>query len=202
MKVLEASNLSHSYPRGRCLFRGVNLSLSTGEIVSLTGASGCGKTTLLLILAGAIKPSSGTVKIHCPRNRLGFLYQDPHLMDSFSLVENVEISGKINGVNDPRARAWGLLRKLSLEDVGNSEVASLSAGERQRAALAQVMMNSPQLILADEITGNLDGGNAEQVLSLLEEMKEQAGILLVTHDKALAARGDKTLTLSNGTFKK
>ena len=198
--MIEALKISHQYEGRPPLFTQVSFSLNTGEMVSLTGESGCGKTTLLFILGGSLKPQVGEVKKKCGKKEIGFLYQDPHLMEGFHVLDNILISGTINGVNKSRERALDLARKLNIEHLLKSHVSYLSAGERQRVALAQVMMKNPKLVLADEVTGNLDAANSELVLSLLQDMKKNSCIVLATHDQELSAKADRTLVLRDGTL--
>jgi lipoprotein-releasing system ATP-binding protein len=182
---------------------GVNLRVMRGETLAIIGASGSGKTTLLQILGGLDLPSGGKVRLLGTeysslsdaargdlRNRaLGFVYQFHHLLPEFSALENVAMPLLVRRA--PVAEAKAEARKI-LERVG--------LGERQRAAVARALGARPQLVLADEPTGNLDGRNAESVLELMLELNRELGtsLVVVTHSDAIAARMQRVMTLQDG----
>jgi lipoprotein-releasing system ATP-binding protein len=219
--VLEATGVMRSFRQGPIdlmVLQGVNLSVRSGERIAIIGASGSGKTTLLQILGGLDAPTAGTVKvagndIHALaekprgelRNRtLGFIYQFHHLLPEFSALENVAMPLLVR--RTPRQEAEQTARAI-LERVGLGQRLvhrphELSGGERQRAAVARALVTSPRLVLADEPTGNLDGGNAESVFELMLELNRERGtsLIVVTHDRRLAARMDRTLELDGGNL--
>jgi lipoprotein-releasing system ATP-binding protein len=219
--VLEATGVMRSFRQGPIdlmVLQGVNLSVRSGERIAIIGASGSGKTTLLQILGGLDAPTAGTVKvagndIHALaekprgelRNRtLGFIYQFHHLLPEFSALENVAMPLLVR--RTPRQEAEQTARAI-LERVGLGQRLvhrphELSGGERQRAAVARALVTSPRLVLADEPTGNLDGGNAESVFKLMLELNRERGtsLIVVTHDRRLAARMDRTLELDGGNL--
>jgi lipoprotein-releasing system ATP-binding protein len=219
--VLEATGVMRSFRQGPIdlmVLQGVNLSVRSGERIAIIGASGSGKTTLLQILGGLDAPTAGTVKvagndIHALaekprgelRNRtLGFIYQFHHLLPEFSALENVAMPLLVR--RTPRQEAEQTSRAI-LERVGLGQRLvhrphELSGGERQRAAVARALVTSPRLVLADEPTGNLDGGNAESVFELMLELNRERGtsLIVVTHDRRLAARMDRTLELDGGNL--
>jgi lipoprotein-releasing system ATP-binding protein len=201
------------------VLRGVNLAVQPAERVAIIGASGSGKTTLLQIMGGLDEPSEGGVLINGTamhgttesakgelRNRyVGFVYQFHHLLPEFTAEENVAMPLLIR--RDAKAVALEAAREL-LGRVGLGErlthkPGELSGGERQRAAVARALITRPQLVLADEPTGNLDSGNGEHVLGLMLELNEElrTSLVIVTHDHSIAARMDRVLVLEDGVLK-
>jgi len=196
---------------------GVSFSVAAGEHVAVVGRSGAGKTTLLNILGGLDKPTSGDVRLGGEslfrgfgaarrRNRLratkiGFIFQSYHLMPELDIVENVMLPSMTGRARVPsaRARAKDLLAKVGLGDRLKHLPAELSGGEQQRVALARALMCSPEIILADEPTGNLDALTGEEILKLLFEVNETPiACVMVTHSTAAAARCDRVLRLDGG----
>jgi len=221
--VLECRNVVREFREGAStlqVLRGVNLAVQPAERVAIIGASGSGKTTLLQIMGGLDEPTEGGVLINgAPmhgtteakkgelRNRyVGFVYQFHHLLPEFTAEENVAMPLLIR--REPKPAALGAAREL-LGRVGLGErlthkPGELSGGERQRAAVARALITRPQLVLADEPTGNLDSGNGEHVLGLMLELNQelQTSLVIVTHDHAIAARMDRILVLEDGVLKR
>jgi len=197
---------------------GVDLHVRSGETLAIVGASGSGKTTLLQILGGLDRPSGGRVRIAGQdmaslseaqrgslRNRaLGFVYQFHHLLPEFSALENVAMPLLVRRVPvaDARKQSTELLARVGLAERLTHRPAQLSGGERQRAAVARALVTRPQVVLADEPTGNLDGANAQSVFELMLELNRELGtsLVLVTHAPEIARRLQRSLLLQNGVL--
>jgi putative ABC transport system ATP-binding protein len=196
--------------------RGVRLDIGRGEVVSLMGPSGSGKSTLLSIMGGLALPTSGQVllgdqditrldeagRARLRARRIGIVRQTGNLIPFLTALENVELAMRLAGApRDTRHRARDLLGELGLGARLHHRPHQLSGGVAQRAAVAAALVNEPELLLADEVTGELDSGSAEQVVEvLLEASRERGlGVLLVTHDRRLALRAPRRLQISDGT---
>ena len=217
--VLECRGLAKNFRQGDNtleVLRGIDFTVTAGETIAIVGASGSGKTTLLQLLGGLDAPSSGTVSIaghnmtdlsdsekgDLRNAAVGFVYQFHHLLPEFSALENVAMPLLIR--REPPAKARSTAREL-LERVGLGErldhrPGALSGGERQRAAVARALVSRPQILLADEPTGNLDGRTGERVFSLILELNHElsTSLILVTHDLAIARRMSRIMTLRDG----
>jgi len=217
--VLECTGLTKSFMQGDVqvdVLKGVEFSVAAGDRVAIVGASGSGKTTLLQLLGGLDLPTSGDVLIAGQRvsalsdaargtlrnHSLGFVYQFHHLLPEFSAVENVAMPLLIRrvSVRDATAEASRLLERVGLGARLHHRPGQLSGGERQRAAVARALVTKPQVVLADEPTGNLDGANATQVFELMLELNRESGtaLVIVTHAPELAARMQKVYRLDAG----
>lgn len=203
----------------RQVLKGLDFSVEKGEILSIIGASGAGKTTLLQILGTILSPDSGKVIIDGTdifslnqkqlaefRNRkIGFVFQFHHLLPEFSALENVimpALIGKTLSVKEMKDRAKDILAELGLAGKEESRPSELSGGEQQRVAIARALINSPELILADEPTGNLDSVTKEELHNLFFKLRDTYGqtIIIVTHDPSLAERSDRILEIKDGSF--
>jgi len=198
---------------------GVDLNVRAAERVAIVGASGSGKTTLLQIMGGLDDPSEGEVFVDGQpmhgsnelskadlRNRyIGFVYQFHHLLPEFTAAENVAMPLMIRREpkNEALAKAGDILARVGLGERLTHKPGELSGGERQRAAVARALITRPQLVLADEPTGNLDAGNGEHVLKLMLELNREleTSLVVVTHDQTIASRMDRVLVLENGILR-
>src|SRR3954451_10218888 len=213
---LVARDLRRSFkigPRRIEVLRGISLEVQQGEAVFLCGASGAGKTTLLYTLAGLERPEAGTVEFEGRRlyegstasqsklrnEKMGFVFQGYFLLPELTALENVTLPGMIGGRHDPSSA------EASLRDVGLAErmhhlPAELSGGEQQRVAIARALTNDPDIIFADEPTGNLDSKTGDVIIELLLELarSRKKTLLVVTHDTRLAGLGDRQLHIADG----
>ncbi len=219
-RVLDARGIEMVFHNGdeeTRVLNGIDLTLDRGELAALLGASGSGKSTFLSIVGLLLRPTAGELTISGEpvgglsearradfRNRrLGFVFQFHHLLPDFTAVENVAFpaAAPAGGISrDMRSRARDLLTRVGLEDRIDFPAARLSGGQKQRVAIARALMNRPDLIIADEPTGNLDRESADRVLDLMREVNREDGatFLICTHDEGVAARCSRRLTLSDG----
>ncbi len=217
--LLQCKNVCKTYREGGLdtqVLKGVSFDLQVGELASIIGTSGSGKSTLLHILGALDDASEGHVnflgqelaklssnKQAQMRNRhLGFVYQFHHLLSDFSAIENVAMPLLIGGekIASAKAKALQLLEKVGLTHRVDHRPAELSGGERQRVAIARALVNSPDLVLADEPTGNLDPNTALAIYDLMRELNRESktAFLVVTHDGELAGKMDRQLHMQDG----
>jgi len=218
--MLTCSNLTRSFTIGEKrieVLRDVTLEISEGERVFLTGPSGAGKTTLLYTMAGLERPDSGEIhfcglpvysmsrkKQALLRNtRMGYIFQNYHLLPELTAVENVSLPSMISGRRS-RSRAAELLEGVGLGRRLDHLPAELSGGEQQRVAIARALINDPDIIFADEPTGNLDSKTGSAIIELLLSVVAESGksLIVVTHDQGLAELGDRHLVLTDGRLLK
>jgi len=215
--VIEVKNIRKSFGTLEVL-KSVNLKIAKGEVVSIVGASGAGKTTLLQIIGTLDKVTSGSLFIsgknisdlsrkalaNFRNQHIGFVFQFHRLLPEFSAIENVMMPAWIGGMGDSeaKARATELLNDLGLSDRHAHLPSELSGGEQQRVAVARALMNTPDVLLADEPSGNLDSENAAKLHDLFFELRDKLGltIIIVTHNEELAVRADRILRMSDGVF--
>jgi lipoprotein-releasing system ATP-binding protein len=198
------------------VLRGVNLEISKGEVVAIVGPSGCGKSTLLHILGSLDKADMGEIvinntglnllsgnKLAAFRNKhIGFVFQFHHLLPEFSALENVCIPGWLAGrnKNEVKEKAEGLLKILGLVNRNENKPNQLSGGEQQRVAVARALINNPDIVFADEPTGNLDSANAQELHELFFDLRKQFNqtFLIVTHNEELSQLSDRVLHMKDG----
>jgi len=198
------------------VLRGVNLEIKKGEVVSIVGPSGCGKSTLLHILGTLDKPDLGEISINNSslsllngnklaafRNKhIGFVFQFHHLLPEFTALENVCIPGWLSGKGktEVKKRAEELLEMLGLAARNENKPNQLSGGEQQRVAVARALINNPDIVFADEPSGNLDSANAQELHQLFFDLRKQFNqtFLIVTHNEELSQLSDRTLHMKDG----
>ena len=213
--MIIAENLSKSFGNLQAL-KGVSLSISKGEVVSVVGASGAGKSTLLQILGTLSTPDTGNLiidgqevlhmnasKLSAFRNRrIGFVFQSHRLLPEFTALENVMIPSLIAGLSNKESasRAKALLSEVGLSDRMDHKPSELSGGEAQRVAIARALVNKPAVLFADEPSGNLDSATKQDIHRIFFEMREKHGqtIVIVTHDETLSDMCDRKLVMSDG----
>jgi lipoprotein-releasing system ATP-binding protein len=222
--ILSAINVYKTYPMGAAkveVLKGVDLVLKKGEFAALLGASGSGKSTLLHILGGLDSADKGQVtfkqkplgrqnsrQLNEYRNKtVGFVFQFYHLLDELNVLENVflpcmvssSIAGWLVSRKKAKARAAELIEQMGLSQRAKHRPYQLSGGERQRVAIARALMNEPEILLADEPTGNLDSATGNGILGVFEKLnKAGQTILMVTHDQRIAEKAGRIVTLVDG----
>jgi len=213
--ALEVRGLHKSYDEGRIeALRGVDLSIAAGEYVAITGPSGSGKSTLLHLLGGLDSPTSGEVFFKSVRlgsdidldayrsGSVGFIFQAFHLMPTLRVIENVQVPmlGLKRCDRDRAERAAELLREMGMEHRAGQYPNQLSAGERQRVAIARALANDPEILLADEPTGNLDSVNSARIIEILTGIQKQRGmtLIVVTHETEVAHSAARQIHIRDG----
>ena len=214
--VVSARGLVKVYGQGRAAVRvldGLDLDLQTGELVAVTGRSGSGKSTLLNVIGALDRVDAGRIELcgvrldeaserelaPLRRDRIGFVFQSFHLLPELTGLENVLLPTRLNGRRPSRERALELVSRLGLGAAAERLPVVLSGGEQQRLAIARALVNEPQLVLADEPTGNLDSESGRDVLELLRAIADEGrAVLLVTHEAEATRRADRVLRLVDG----
>jgi lipoprotein-releasing system ATP-binding protein len=213
--MLKATNITRNY-NDLSVLKGVDIFVNKGEIVSIVGSSGAGKSTLLHILGSLDRANAGEIWINNERidtlnekklakfrnKHIGFVFQFHHLLPEFTALENVCIPGWIADTpkNDLEARALELLKILGLQDRASHKPSELSGGEQQRVAVARALINNPDIVFADEPTGNLDSKHAQELHELFLHLQKTMGqtFLIVTHNEALAKMSDRVVHMKDG----
>ena len=219
--VIACRDLTKTFYQGSVpveVLKRINFDVAAGETIAIVGASGSGKSTLLHLLGGLDAPTSGEVTLQGERmdklspvaqgllrnKALGFVYQFHHLLPEFTALENVAIPLAIRGESTAvaKARAATMLAEVGLSHRFTHKPGELSGGERQRVAVARALVTQPACVLADEPTGNLDRGTADQVFELIMTLnaKYNTALVMVTHDPSLAAKMRRKLTLTDGVL--
>ena len=192
----------------------INLVIPTGQFIAITGASGSGKTTLLSLIAGLDEPTQGEIIIdgqditklnedelaELRGQHFGFIFQNFNLIPTLTALENVVLSAELNGTNGAQKKSIDLLNLVGLSKRNHHYPVQLSGGEQQRLCLARAFVNQPDIILADEPTGNLDSQNSKRVLDLMTNLhhEKKATILLVTHEEDVAQKAERIIVMGDG----
>ena len=221
--ILEVKNLVRSYNTATFrnsknnvnVLKGISFQVAEGEFVGIMGKSGCGKTTLLKTLGMIDKPTDGTIKFmgedtselygdklaDIRNSKIGFIFQDFYLMDSLSVEENIMLPMIISkqNINKMIAEAKKYAEQFQIEHLLKKNPYELSGGEKQRVAICRALINNPDLILADEPTGNLDSKTGEEIMRLFHELHDQGNtIVLITHDEGVALQAERRIAIFDG----
>jgi ABC-type lipoprotein export system ATPase subunit len=217
--VVRARGVVKVYGEARAALRildGLDLDVEAGELVAVTGRSGSGKSTLLNVVGALDRVDGGSVELcgvridRAPerelaplrRDRIGFVFQSFHLLPELTGLENVLLPARLNGRRPSRERGLELVERLGLGAAAERLPVVLSGGEQQRLAIARALVNDPEVILADEPTGNLDAESGESVLDLLRAIADEGrAVLLVTHEAEATRRADRVLRLEDGRLR-
>jgi len=219
MTILEAQNITKTYTIGERqvdVLKDISLAIDTGEVVAIVGSSGSGKSTLLSLLSGLDQPTKGRIWIQAEditdktedelaplRNRtLGFVFQSFHLVPSLTALENVTFPAELNGDPQAYAKAERLMQQVGIWERAGNFPHQLSGGEKQRVAICRALINDPQVIFADEPTGNLDSTNSTEILKLLFDLhrEKKTTLVLVTHDMRIAKMAERVIPLEDGVI--
>ena len=217
--LLQFSGVQLQYQNGQNLtevIKGISFTINQNERLAIVGKSGSGKTSLLMLMAGLEKPTSGSIRFQDKeltsytedqltdfrKKNIGIVFQSFYLIPSYTALENVALSLEINFQKNALIQAEEILADLGLKDRLHHFPSQLSGGEQQRVAIARAIINKPELILADEPTGNLDEENSQVIADLLFNVsqKYQKSLCLVTHDLELAKKCDRLMRIDNGTI--
>ena len=217
--LLQFSDVQLQYQNGQNLtevIKGISFTIKQNERLAIVGKSGSGKTSLLMLMAGLEKPTSGSIRFQDKeltsytedqltdfrKQNIGIVFQSFYLIPSYTALENVALSLEINFQKNALIQAEEILTDLGLKDRLHHFPSQLSGGEQQRVAIARAIINKPELILADEPTGNLDEENSQVIADLLFNVsqKYQKSLCLVTHDLELAKKCDRLMKIDNGTI--
>ncbi len=219
-EIINAQHVGKRYQRGKVeieALKSISFSLHRGEFLAITGESGSGKSTLLNLCGALELPDTGVLTLfgtdvsslndrqlsRLRKEKIGFIFQDFHLIPVLSALENVRYALDIRQADDANEKAEALLFAVGLKDHLHAKVTELSGGQMQRVAIARALAGNPQLIVADEPTANLDSDNRESVIDLLKNLcqRHQVAVLLVTHDLSQTRWADKVIVMQDGKEK-
>lgn len=219
MSIVEISNLSKKYGNGDnevIAVNNVNLSIKKGEFVAIIGSSGSGKSTFLHMVGGLDKPSKGTIQINgilitdlsekkltlFRRRNIGFVFQSFNLVPTLNVEENIKLPCGLDGKVVDIIRFDNIVHRLKIDNKLNSKINQLSGGQIQRVAIARALINEPDIILADEPTGNLDSKNSQEVMKLFLDASHEYNqtVVMITHDDRIAAFADRIIKIEDGVL--
>jgi ABC-type antimicrobial peptide transport system, ATPase component len=219
--IITAKNIVKIFGKGKeqaKVLNGVDIEIAKGEFVAIMGPSGSGKSTLLFALSGMDEITSGSVKFgdtelsklrenalaDVRRRKMGFIFQQPTMLKNLNLIDNIIIPAAQEGKKDIAKltlKAKALMKKTGIAGLENRDTAEVSGGQLQRAGICRALMNTPEILFADEPTGALNSRSAEEIMEVLADInKEGTAILLVTHDAKIAARADRVLFTKDGNI--
>lgn len=217
MKILEVTNLCKTYGKGDTMVKAldnVSFSVEKGEFLAIIGPSGSGKSTLLHILGGVDVPTSGSVVINQTdisnldetalaifrRRQIGLIYQFYNLIPILTVQENLTLPLLLDGRKPDKKQIDTLVKRLGLENRLDHLPNQLSGGQQQRVSIGRALVNNPALMLADEPTGNLDGENSKEIISLLRQFNKEFNqtVIIITHDEKIANSADRVITIEDG----
>ncbi len=217
MKILEVTNLSKTYGKGDTMVKAldnVSFSVDKGEFVAIIGPSGSGKSTLLHILGGVDVPTRGSVIINQTdistldetalaifrRRQIGLIYQFYNLIPILTVKENLTLPLLLDGRKPDQKQIDALVKRLGLEHRLDHLPNQLSGGQQQRVSIGRALVNNPAIMLADEPTGNLDGENSKEIISLLRQFNKEFNqtVIIITHDEKIANSADRVITIEDG----
>lgn len=219
MALIESINVMKDFEIGKIkveILKGVSLSIKEGEFVALVGESGSGKSTLLNILGGLMPPSSGEIKIAGQnieklsenqlslfrRKHIGFVFQSYNLLPQLTAVENTEMPLIFSGIskNQRRRMALEMIERVGLSDRANHKPGELSGGQQQRVSIARALVNDPDIVLADEPTGNLDSKTSVEIMRILKDLNEKSKktFIIVTHSSSVCEYADRVIKIKDG----
>ena len=217
MPILEAQNITKTYKIGERqidVLKAVSLKIEAGEVVAIVGSSGSGKSTLISILSGLDQPTRGRIFVNAKditdktedelaplrNHEIGFVFQSFHLVPSLTALENIMFPAELNRDPQAYAKAESLLRRVGIWERADNFPHQLSGGEKQRVAICRALINQPNIIFADEPTGNLDSANSTEILNLLFELhrEKETTLVLVTHNMDIAKMADRVIPLHDG----
>jgi len=219
MSIVEIFNLSKKYGNGEnevIAVNNVNISIKRGEFVAIIGSSGSGKSTFLHMVGGLDKPSKGTIQINgilitdlsekkltlFRRRNIGFVFQSFNLVPTLNVEENIKLPCELDGKVVDTIRFDNIVHRLKIDNKLNSKINQLSGGQIQRVAIARALINEPDIILADEPTGNLDSKNSQEVMKLFLDASHEYNqtVVMITHDDRIAAFADRIIKIEDGVL--
>lgn len=214
--MIQLENVEKCYGN-RCVLQGIDLFVEKGNFVAVMGRSGSGKSTLLNLVGGMDVPDKGKIIVEGEeisafsdkrltvyrRKKIGFIFQFFNLLPNITVFENIEIPLLLNNVDPDKGKILAYLKRMGLEGKENDQPYQLSGGEQQRVAIVRALIHEPEIVLADEPTGNLDSRTGRSIMEFIQELSKQRGktVLMVTHDESNAQFADRVLKIKDGALR-